>query len=199
MENSIPEIRVVRGDSIRPYLADLAALRIGIFREWPYLYDGDEAHEREYLSLYVNSPTAIAVLAMVGERVVGVATALGLEEEPDTLKAPAAAAGLRPDTVLYAAESLLLPAWRGRGVGRRFFDEREAHARALGRDRVVFCRVVRDRADPRRPADAVELDAFWGHRGYAPLGCAPASFTWREIGEAAATPKLMQFWGRRLG
>ena len=36
------------------------------------------------------------------------------------------------------AESVLLPAWRGRGMGHRFFDLREEHARSLGRRWAAF-------------------------------------------------------------
>ncbi|HLL24828.1 MAG TPA: GNAT family N-acetyltransferase, partial [Kofleriaceae bacterium] len=53
--------RVV-GDAIGPYLPALAALRIRVFREWPYLYDGSLAYEEAYLASYV-SPDAIVVLA----------------------------------------------------------------------------------------------------------------------------------------
>lgn len=198
MSPSGVSIKVCHGEAIRRHVGEMAALRIGVFRDWPYLYAGDEAYERDYLGLYVNSPTSVAVLALAGDRVVGVSTAIGLEEEPESLTAPIVAAGIDPATVLYAAESVLLPAWRWRGIGHAFFEEREAHARALGRDRVVFCRVVRDPHDPRRPAGAEPLDLYWRRRGYAPLGCAAASFSWREIGEPAETPKAMEFWGRRL-
>jgi GNAT superfamily N-acetyltransferase len=184
-------IQVLRGPEITPYLGELAHLRLTVFREWPYLYDGDLASERDYLALYAKSTTAIAVLAYADDRVVGVSTALGLEEEPESIQGALAAAGYAPESVLYSAESVLLAPYRGRGAGLSFFAEREAYARTLGRRYVAFCRVVRDPADPRRPVDAVELDDYWCHRGYTRHPELTAILAWQEIGESAASTKVM--------
>ncbi|HBF93820.1 MAG TPA: GNAT family N-acetyltransferase, partial [Marinobacter adhaerens] len=40
-------IRRLSGDQIKPYLDDLARLRIEVFRHFPYLYDGDMDYERK--------------------------------------------------------------------------------------------------------------------------------------------------------
>ena len=58
------------GADVAAVLDDLARLRIAVFRDWPYLYDGDLAYERSYLSLYTN-PRAIVVGAFDGEDMVG--------------------------------------------------------------------------------------------------------------------------------
>ncbi len=34
------QIKSVKGDAIKPYIKELAHLRIKIFRDFPYLYDG---------------------------------------------------------------------------------------------------------------------------------------------------------------
>ena len=44
--------RLLTGDAVAGALGDLARLRIAVFRDWPYLYDGDEGYEREYLRAY---------------------------------------------------------------------------------------------------------------------------------------------------
>ena len=200
MPRSDAQVRVetLRGEAIRPHIPALAALRMTVFREWPYCYDGDEAYEREYLAVYSASPSAVVALAYAGDVPVGASTALSLAEQPDSLKNPVAAAGVSPESTLYAGESVLLPAWRGRGLGVRFFEVREAHARSLGLDGVTFCRVVRDCQDPRRPAGFVELDDFWRHRGYAPMPGVSAEFSWKELGREAETAKRMEFWLKRL-
>jgi hypothetical protein len=100
--------------------------------------------------------------------------------------------------IFYCAESVLLPEYRGRGVGHRFFDLREAHARALGRSHVAFCGVMRPAEHPLRPADAAPLDPFWRKRGYAPLPGAVALFRWKDIDQPDETEKPLQFWMREL-
>jgi len=98
----------------------------------------------------------------------------------------------------YCAESVLLPAYRGQGIGHRFFDLREAHARALGLRHVVFCAVRRPDDHPLRPADYRPLDPFWRARGYAPVAGAVARFGWKDVDQPAETDKPLQVWARTL-
>ena len=50
-------------DAIAAVIPDLARLRIAIFREFPYLYDGSLDYETDYLKLYATTPGAIVVTA----------------------------------------------------------------------------------------------------------------------------------------
>ena len=112
--------------------------------------------------------------------------------------APLLARGYRLEDVYYCAESVLLPEYRGRGIGHAFFDAREAKARALGRSYMAFCSVMRPQDHPQRPASFRTNDAFWQGRGYAPLEGVFADYSWRDIGEAAETRKSLQVWFRAL-
>lgn len=195
------EVRIERlvGDRIAEWIEAIARLRIVVFREWPYLYEGDAAYERRYLQRYVEEPRAVVVGAFDGEELVGASTALPLAAEPPELSEPVAKAGLPIDRIFYFGESVLLRAYRGRGLGVRFFTEREDHARSFGAyDYACFCGVIRAPEDPRKPADYVPLDAFWTKRGYRKLEGAIGTIAWKEIGEAEETPKRLQFWSRRL-
>jgi GNAT superfamily N-acetyltransferase len=101
--------------------------------------------------------------------------------------------------IFYCGESVLLPAYRGRGLGHAFFDHREAQARRLGTfTHVAFCAVVRPQDHPLRPQGYVPLDPFWGKRGYAKADGLVAHFDWKDIDEPGETQKPMQFWLRSL-
>ena len=189
-------IAPLTGAALRDALPALARLRIAVFADWPYLYDGDPAYETRYLRAYADSPGALVVGAFHDDRLVGAATAAPMEDHAAEFGAALAAAGLAPAETLYFGESVLDPAYRGRGVGRAFFDAREAHARALGRRVCCFCAVLRDVNDPRRPADHTPLDPFWTRRGYAKLPGAEARFRWREIGAADESEHRMALWLR---
>lgn len=125
-------LQTLSGAAIRPYLPEVARLRIAVFREWPYLYDGDLDYEARYLEVYARSGSAVLVLVRDGERVVGASTGIPLAEESEPFRKPFIKAGIPPETVFYCGESVLDPAYRGRGLYRQFFAHREAHARALG-------------------------------------------------------------------
>ena len=191
------EVRALSGDALGAALGDVARLRIKVFRAFPYLYDGDEAYERRYLEVYRGSPGAVLVGAFDGARLVGAATGAPMEDHAEEFAAPLAGFEAPLSDIFYCAESVLLPEYRGRGVGHSFFDMRETHAREMGRTHSVFCAV--ERGDhPARPDGYRPLDPFWRARGYRPLPGAVARFAWRDVGEAEETGKPLQIWWRRL-
>lgn len=200
MSGAIEGIRFVtlQGPELEAALPELARLRITVFREWPYLYDGSLDYEQRYLRTYAATPGAVVIGALAGDRVVGAATALPLAGEPEAVVAPLREAGFDPATIFYLGESVLEPAWRGRGIGVRFFTLREAAARAQGFTRTVFCAVIRDQDDPRRPAGYTPLDGFWRNRGYTRLDGVTCGFSWREVGQPAETLQRMTYWTRVL-
>ncbi|MBM1557614.1 GNAT family N-acetyltransferase [Sulfitobacter mediterraneus] len=192
------DVRALIGADLGPALADVARLRIDVFRDWPYLYDGDLAYEESYLQAYRKSDRAIVVGAYGGADLVGASTGTPLADHADDFAAAFDGTGIALNDVFYCAESVLLPAYRGLGIGHRFFDIREAHARRLGFSKCCFCGVVRPADHPRCPATYRPLDDFWRARGYAPLEGAVAQFKWKDIGQAGETAKPLQFWIREL-
>lgn len=192
------EVRALTGAALDAALDDVAALRIAVFRDWPYLYDGTLAYEREYLQTYRDSPGAILVGAFDGPRLVGAATGTPMEDHAAEFAEPFKSVGLPMERVFYCAESVLLMDYRGQGIGHRFFDLREAHAREMRRSHVAFCSVIRPLDHPLRPTDYRTNDAFWRKRGYAQLPGVVAEFSWKDVGQAEETVKPLQFWMRAL-
>jgi GNAT superfamily N-acetyltransferase len=186
------------GDAIAANCDALARLRITVFRDFPYLYDGDFAYERGYLQTYIDAPEAVVVAALDGAEVVGAATALPLADQTDDVKAPFLARGMGLGRIFYFGESILLSAYRGRGIGHGFFDGREAQARRCGAAIAAFCAVQRPADHPRRPAGYRPLDDFWHKRGYRPEPGMTTTFTWQDLDESSQTAKPMQFWLRDL-
>jgi GNAT superfamily N-acetyltransferase len=193
------EIKRFSGQDARHYINDLARLRIEVFREFPYLYDGSLDYEDDYLQTYLGVHDSVVVIALDGGRVVGVSTGLPLEAETDNVKRPFIEHGHDPGRVFYFGESVLERTYRGKGVGVRFFEEREAHARSLDRfDFAAFCAVERNVDHHRRPADYVALDRFWIKRGYRKHPELSATFHWKDLDESSESPKPMVFWLKRI-
>ena len=192
-------IQRLSGKTIIPWLPELARLRIQVFREFPYLYDGSVAYEEKYLRTYVDVPDSVMVLVQDGERVVGASSGLPLEAEPAEMIKPFIVHGYDPQRIFYYGESVLLPEYRGLGLGKRFFEEREAHARALGRfDLACFCAVERPIHHPRRPATYAPLDTLWNRQGFAKHPELHTTFSWRDLDEDTESPKPMVFWLKPL-
>jgi len=186
------------GPELSAALPDLARLRLRVFRDFPYLYDGDAESEAAYLQAYLESLGAIVVGAFDGDDLVGAATGAPMEDHADAFSETMERAGYPARDIFYFGESVLLPAYRGQGVGHGFFDRREAWGRQLARRWCSFCAVVRPADHPARPPDYRPLDPFWRQRGYRPVENALAWFPWRDVGAEAETEKPMQFWVREV-
>lgn len=192
------------GPDIDKALPALARLRIAVFREWPYLYEGTLAYEQDYLAHFSQARDGIIVAATDGDEIVGVATGAPLTGHTEEFVPLFRERSFDPETIFYCGESVLLPSYRGRGIGNAFFDHREAHARSLTTPagapytHITFCGVVRDTDDPRKPPAYVPLDGFWRKRGYEKVDGLLGSYSWREIGATEETEKAMQFWMRKL-
>ncbi|UWQ53479.1 GNAT family N-acetyltransferase [Leisingera caerulea] len=191
-------VEAMTGAELEAALDDVARLRIKVFSAWPYLYDGDLGYEREYLQSYRDSERAVVVGAFDGATLVGASTGAPLADHADDFAAAFAGTGIDLNDVFYCAESVLLPEYRGHGVGHGFFDAREAHARKYGFSKCAFCGVQRPADHPLRPADYAPLDPFWRKRGYQPLSGAIAHFSWKDVDQAEETKKPLQFWIRNL-
>jgi GNAT superfamily N-acetyltransferase len=193
-----PVVEALHGAAALPYLGALAQLRMEVFREYPYLYEGSLDYEERYLRGYAQSGRGVIVVARDGEHVVGASTAMPLLDHEEEVAPVLAKAGIDVSAVYYFGESVLRTQYRGMGIGHAFFDHREAAAREHGFSIAAFCAVDRGPNHPARPKDYVAHDAFWQKRGYTRRGDIVARFSWRDVGEARESDKPMVFWVKEL-
>lgn len=191
-------LEALTGAVIAEAVPALARLRIAVFAEWPYLYSGDLAYEEQFLTAFAAAPDAVLVVARDRETIVGASTASPMTAQEPEIRDPVAAHGIEPGSAFYFGESVLLPDYRGRGLGHGFFDQREAHARRCGAEYALFASVLRPDDHPARPHTYRPLDTFWRARGYAPVEGLLCHIDWRDHGEVADSPKPLQFWMRAL-
>ncbi|QUX94909.1 GNAT family N-acetyltransferase [Marinomonas sp. CT5] len=187
------------GSALNQYIDELAHLRMGVFRDFPYLYDGDAQYEARYLKTYIEAPNSVIVLAFDGDKIVGASTGLPLCYETDEVTQPFKKAGYDLDEIFYCGESVLLPEYRGQGAGVAFFDHREAHAKTIaGITHSCFCAVQRPENHPARPDNYQPLDRFWHNRGYEKHPELATHFSWKEVCEKTESLKPMTFWMKSL-
>ncbi len=188
----------VSGRALKDAIDPLARLRIRVFREFPYLYDGTAEYEKHYLQTYLDCPQSIAVLAWDDNKLIGASTGLPMMAEVAEFQAPFVKSGYELSSLFYCAESVLLPEYRGQGLYREFFLRREQHALLCGADKAVFCAVVRPSDHPLRPESYQPLDSVWSHFGYFPLPGFTTEFSWQDLNEVSESPKPMQFYLKSL-
>lgn len=191
-------LQTLTGADALPYIEDLGRLRMTVFAEFPYLYNGDMDYEREYLRTFFAAQQSVLVLAKNGDTVVGASAGLPLAEETANIQQPFIARGIAVAKVFYFSESVLLPEWRGRGLGHAFMDERERWAKANGYTIACFCAVVRPEDHPRRPVHYRPLDAFWQKRGFKKMDGMLCYISWQDWDEDQESDKPLQFWMKTL-
>ena len=196
-------IETLTGDALERALPHLARLRIKVFREWPYLYEGSMEYEQRYLAEFAKSEGSVIVAARDGDEIIGAATAAPLRGHTESFVPLFEQHGYDPDRVFYFGESVLMREYRGKGIGHAFFDWREDQARkATGPkgpyEYTSFCAVIRPSDHPLKPAHYRPLDPFWTKRGYRKVEGMIGNLSWQDIDQPEETEKPMQFWIRPL-
>ena len=188
------------GAAARPYAEQLASLRMKVFREFPYLYQGNFNYEMNYLETYFKSDYSFLFLIKRDETIIGATTGILASEEEESFRSPFIKHGLQPSSVFYFGESVLLPEYRGKGFGKLFFKEREDFASQIDEVTTLsFCAVERSSHHPLRPHDYRPLHTFWESMGFHLEPGLTTYYKWKDINEDVETNKKMQFWIKSLG
>jgi GNAT superfamily N-acetyltransferase len=175
----------------------VARLRIKIFAEYPYLYDGDFNYETDYLRLYTKSHKSIFILARNSEdlKIIGASTGLPLIDANNAFQKPFLDKDINIDNIFYFGESVLLPEYRNQNIGRNLFEIREKVAKNLGYKNYCFCSVINS-TEP--PLYYKSPERIWIKQGYIKQNDILCSFDWKDIDSDIETKKDMVFWLKTL-
>lgn len=197
-KRSLPDsirIETLVGSDMEKALDGLAALRIQVFQEWPYLYEGNLEHEKNYIKTFAKLKHAALIGAFDHEKLVGAATCSALVEQDEWVLKAFEGSQLDLQTLFYFGESVLDQSYRGLGLGHVFFDERERFARQFEHITTsCFCAVERSDEDPRKPAEYRNLHKFWRSRGYSRAENIKANLQWPEGQTKEMCSHNLQFW-----
>lgn len=186
--------QLLTGNGIADVLDDLATLRLEIFREYPYLYEGRREDELKYLGSYAAAPDACVILARDGSNVIGAATGMPLIHEDAQMIDAFAGAALPLEKIYYIGELLFRPAYRNGGLGQKLLGQIESHICTLGRYSRLTCATVERPDDhPLRPSGYIPITSFLDRTGFVRLTGVTAHFTWRET-DGVKRDHPMQFW-----
>ena len=189
---------ILTGTAVEDFLNDIASLRIEIFREFPYLYDGRREDELHYLKLYSVTPESFVIIINDGEKVAGAATGMPLCHETTELVEPFSGTSYPVDEIFYVGELLFYPEHRNRGMGMQLVRMVEEQIRSYSTYRYLTCAtVVRPDDHPMRPTDYIPIDRFLAHTGFSLLPGITTSFTWLET-DGVRRCHPMNFWIKEM-
>ena len=102
------------------------------------------------------------------------------------------------NSTFYLSEILLLPAYRGQGIGYKMFKELEnrvIHSNLY--QYIYFVSIIRSENHPQRPVEYKSADRLWEQNGYQKNG-AVCTLKWKEIGEDVESNKDLAVWYKKL-
>jgi ribosomal protein S18 acetylase RimI-like enzyme len=188
------KIIAFRGEEVLPCLDEVAALRIEIFREWPYLYEGDIKTEKNYLKVYVDTKDSVLVLAKDHEKIVGVVMGLPVADSMKQIQKEYQRQNVSMDGIFYLADAIIFAPYRGQGIGTRMLQTFENSVLEMQKyGQISCCEIVRDQNHPLKPKEYQSLDAFWDHLGFLVSPGWQTSFDYLDIGNTEETPHPMRF------
>jgi len=189
---------LVTGTTVAGALDALASLRLEIFREYPYLYNGRREDELDYLKSYAETPGACVILVHDSGAVVGAATGMPFIHEGKQMLTALAGSQYCVENIYYVGELLFYPAYRNKGLGLQLLDQLEHHIRSLGRYRQLVCATVeRPDVHPLKPEGYVPITRFLARTGFDLLPGITTSFSWCET-DGVRRDHPMQFWVKEL-
>lgn len=184
---------------IKNLIPDIARLRIEIFAEYPFLYDGDLDYEYKYLEKYDTTENAIVVAAYDNDKIIGVSTGYPLASQSEELKQVFKKSKRDVNDYFCLAESILLKQYRGKGIGGKLFDQREALAKGFKQYKYIsLFTAVRSLDDPKRPKEYRPLGPFWSARGFCKHPELTFEVPYKEIGNDKETLHKMVFWIKEI-
>jgi GNAT superfamily N-acetyltransferase len=190
--------RLLKGSQIQDYLEQIAQLRLTIFKEYPYLYDGGLKDELVYLQHYTNHAEATAIITSCGNELAGAVTAIPLQYESEEITSPLASMQYPVECTIYIGELLFYPDYRNKGLGTRLLSGIEQHFHSQKNYEYLTSATV-NRAEDHlcRPEGYVPIERFLQRNQFAKMPGVTTHITWKEI-DGVHRDHEMQFWIKAL-
>ncbi|MFA8450044.1 MAG: GNAT family N-acetyltransferase [Bacteroidales bacterium] len=189
-------IDFLKKEQIKEVIPFLSKLRIKIFKEYPYLYDGDLEYEKEYLNTYANSKNAFVISLSLNNRIIGACTAIPLLEEVDEFKTPLTKENYKIEELFYIGEIILEKEFRNCGKGKELMQTAITYIKNNypKYKKIIICTVNRDNNSYPIPNEYKDLKYLWEKFNFKKLERPIAYFSWKEINETEESLKPMNFW-----
>lgn len=197
------EILSLKSKEILPYREVLFRLRVDVFKEFPYLWEGTIEDERNsvYTKAFLNSEDAIMIVAKDKRtnNVIGLSTGNTFKNELPLLQDIFLQKGINTADYFYFRESMILPEYRQQGIGKLFFQERERLARQHSEIKyLTFFGVERSDNHPRKPINHRFPYQLWSSQGFIKRADISHEFEWKQVGEQEKTKNTIVFWVKKI-
>lgn len=192
-------LQAFTGEEAKKYLKQIANIRITMFKEFPYLYEGVLEDEEEYLNIYFSSINSIVLLVLDGDKVVGFSNSIPLNEEIEEMKTPFIKNDIDINKYLYIGELMIKEKYRTRGLSNIIAKYHEEHAREKNYTNMIFMTVIRPDNHPLKPDNYRSLEPLWKSLGYKALEGIKINFSWKQVDSKTPQENQLRIWSKELG
>jgi GNAT superfamily N-acetyltransferase len=170
---------VLSGPEIDNHIDQLGEFRMVVFREYPYLYDGNIHYERTYLSRYSRSAESFLLILQDALGIMGACTGIPLKGEDCEFQN--AFVGENNDEIFYIGEVMLRADSRGKKLGSSLLSTALGLIDSRKFQKVCLCTVDRGLNHPRRPLSYLPPDYLWKKHGFEKSDNLIAYFDWKVL------------------
>jgi len=167
------KIQTIIGNNISSYIDSIAEFRINVFKEFPYLYQGNVEGERKYLVNYANDPQATLIVAKVNSKLVGIATGIPLNASLhllDDIRIELSKKSFDPKKFYYCGEMIILEDYRNQGLGAKLYEQQKSQIQCWGFTYFCALTVKRSTTHPLKPKNYIDIKNFLDKIGYKKFG-----------------------------
>lgn len=194
------KIVVIEGQDLSPFLEKIAALRVSVFHEYPYLYEGTIEFEiNKVLPMYLRSVNSIFVIALKEDQVVGAATGIPLTDMEAMYQQPFKENNISMKGIFCLGDLMVVKKMRGKGIGSKMYKIFEEHVRKKNvYKKIALYEIQRDKKDPKQQKNYHSLDNFWKSYGFVKHPEIHFQIPWKEVGDDKEKVHHLIFWLKDL-
>lgn len=185
-----PKIETYKGKEIASKIDPIIQYINTIYREPPFLYNGQDADYKTYLNEYANDPDAYLNVVMDNNTLVGLSLGMPLSRSRDLYKLPFK----QVDGIYYAGEFGLNPSYQGKGLENELIKWLEKEAKSKGYDTMAFWELD---SSPSKKSPLLPF-AFWEKQGYKHHPELGFKISWTNIGEDKESEHTAVYWLKKL-
>lgn len=158
--------KVLTGSELQAVIPFLVEQRITMFREYPYLYEGNKTEENEYAQWWAQLPDSAAAVAYYNGEIVGLLTGASFVQFDEHFAGSIALFNKNNQPAqdyYYCGEAFVLSEHRGKKISNVLFMLLEQHAQTLGYTKGCFITEIHAH-HPLKPKDYRPLNgASYGY------------------------------------
>lgn len=189
-------MEAIKGKNISAYIEQLGKYRIDIFKEYPYLYEGDLEYERSYLSRYAQSNGSILLISYDQKGIVGACTGIPLQDEEEEFIAPFKNEDIT--SIFYIGEIMVRSDSRSKGLGTALLSNIIELIALENYKKICLYTVQREQNHPLKPKNYISPDNLWMKFDFKKDLERLVYYHWRELNDNRETIKAMNVWSKQF-